>query len=207
MTWREGLRSALSFLERTNQGNILSVGECSFLAGIRFSQIHTGIPGHQPQHPGLQFRCVLLHRPARRPPPTPPAPPLSVSELLHAALPTKFRYLPVCRDKIFLKARRRIFFSKLPSSAIKIFLVFFEVNHVQGEAGARILKREACARRRRENLEMQTSQVGFFCEKSSRRRFPNTIFLKENPFWEGLPKKKFAPAARLNFFYLGLQIA
>ena len=142
----------------------------------------------------------VLHRPARRPPPPPPGPPRSVSELLHPALPTKFRYLPVCRDKIFLKARRRIFFSKLPSSAIKIFLVFFEVNHVQGEAGARILKREACARRRRENLEMQTSQVGFFCEKSSRRRFPNTIFLKENPFWEGLPKKNSRLRRDLNFF-------
>ena len=33
-------------------------------------------------------------------------------------------------------------------------------------------------------LEMQTSQVEFFSEKSSRKRFPNTIFLKENPLWQ-----------------------
>jgi hypothetical protein len=56
-------------------------------------------------------------------------------------------------------------------------------------------------------LEIQTSQIGFFSEKSSRKRFPDTIFLKENPLWQEFCSKKFAPAARNKIFYLGLQIA
>ena len=56
-------------------------------------------------------------------------------------------------------------------------------------------------------LEPQTSQVGFFFEKSSQQHLPNTIFLKENLLWEGFGSKNFAPAARKNIFYLALQIA
>ena len=73
----------------------------------------------------------------------------------------------------------------------------------RGAAAVMIFQIKMSARRRREFfLSKRRPRVDFLLKNHRRGTSPNTIFLKENPFWEGFASKIFAPAARFKKYYI-----